>query len=91
MNNASQLDGIPVARLSAEEIPLEHQFEVWKQAASPLFDVIPMRNTRSFSCSAASYRSSITLGEGKLKPLLWSSPWNSPSEEIHDRNQARKS
>ena len=55
MNNASQLDGIPVARLSAEEIPLEHQFEVWKQAASPLFDVIPMRNTRSFSCSAASY------------------------------------
>ena len=55
MNNASHFDGLPVAYLSANEIPLEHQFEVWKQTATPLFNVVPMSKTQSFSCSATSY------------------------------------
>ena len=55
MNDASQFDAIPVACLSSKKIPLEHQFEVWKQTTSPLFDVIPMSNTRSFSYSVTSY------------------------------------
>ena len=55
MNDASQFDAIPVARFSSKKIPLEHQFAVWKQTTSPLFDVIPMKNTRSFSYSVTSY------------------------------------
>lgn len=55
MNSASPFDRIPVIHLSTEEIPQEHQLEVWRQTVSPLFDVIPMENMRSFSCSVTSY------------------------------------
>ncbi|MGB3406684.1 MAG: helix-turn-helix transcriptional regulator [Jannaschia sp.] len=55
MNNPSQFEGVPVARLSATEIPLKRQFEVFKQTISPIFDVIPVGDTRSFSCSITSY------------------------------------
>ena len=55
MNNLSQLERIPVARLSATKIPLKHQFEVFKQTLSPLFDVISVKDTRSCSCSITSY------------------------------------
>ncbi|MFK8183065.1 MAG: helix-turn-helix transcriptional regulator [Phormidesmis sp.] len=55
MNHLSPFEGIPMARLSAKEIPLEHQFEVWKQTTSPMFDVIPTQNTQSCSCSITSY------------------------------------
>ena len=55
MNGASPFNRIPVIHLSTEEIPPEHQLEVWQQIASPLFDVIPMKNMRSFSCSVTSY------------------------------------
>ncbi|MEL6333855.1 MAG: AraC family transcriptional regulator, partial [Cyanobacteria bacterium J06626_26] len=37
------------------EIPLEHQFEAWKQVISPLLDISPMKDTRSFSHSSTSY------------------------------------
>ena len=41
--------------------------------------------------SKPEYRSSITLGRGKLRPLLQSSSWDSPFEKIHNRDQGRKS
>lgn len=55
MNDLSQFKRIPVARLSTTEIPLKHQFEVFKQTLSPIFDVIPLEDTQSFSYSITSY------------------------------------
>ncbi len=55
MNSASPLERLPMVHLSTEKIPQEHQLEVWQQTASPLFDVIPMKDMRSFSCSVTSY------------------------------------
>ena len=55
MKKTSQFDGIPVARLSTEEIPPEYQFEAWKQRISPLLDISPIKDTRSFSYSSTGY------------------------------------
>ncbi len=49
-------DKLPVVHLSAEDIPQEEQFEVWRQAASPVFEVSPLKAPTTYSCSSTSYR-----------------------------------
>ena len=46
---------VPVVNLGPPEISAEHLFEAWYQAVSPLFDVVPIQDPRSYYCSATSY------------------------------------
>ena len=46
---------IPVASLNATNIPREHLFEAWRQTASPLFDVLPLKKPSNYNCSVTSY------------------------------------
>lgn len=55
MNNTAYFDGVPVARLRKADIPLKHQFDVFKQTTAPLFDIKPIGDTDAFSGSMTGY------------------------------------
>lgn len=53
---SSQPELIPFARLSDENIPLEHLFDAWHQATSPLFDALPVQDPETYNCSSTIYK-----------------------------------
>ncbi|MGD1906323.1 MAG: helix-turn-helix transcriptional regulator [Leptolyngbyaceae cyanobacterium] len=55
-SSPSTNDKLPVAHLSAENIPQEYQFEAWRQGASPVFEVSPLKDPKTYACSSTSYK-----------------------------------
>ena len=46
---------VPVARLSTSAIPGADQFELWHEAAAPLFDTVPVAGISGFTAGATCY------------------------------------
>jgi AraC-like DNA-binding protein len=54
-SRSDQIDKVPVVYLDKEVIPREHQFAALHQAAFPLFDTVPLKDSHTYACSCTSY------------------------------------
>ena len=47
--------GLYQVRLNPREIPARHQFEAWRQAIAPMYEVLPLKDTLSVETNITSY------------------------------------
>jgi AraC-like DNA-binding protein len=53
---SAHAETVPVVHLNDQEIPREHLFEAWHQAADPMFDVLPVQDPETYSCASTFYQ-----------------------------------